>query len=73
MVRFYLASQKTPPISAITTITKNETGKPFFNSSRAYIKEGQEVLILNNLTSTQTFTNEKVSRDPEGENCSLSI
>ncbi len=54
------------PIAAITTITKNETGKPIFSPSKVYIKEGQELLILNNLTSTQTFTNEKVMRDPVG-------
>ena len=49
-------SQDATPISAITSITNNTEG--------ITIKQGQEILVLNNLTTTHTFTNGNGSGDP---------
>ena len=57
-------TQDATPISAITSITNNTEGKLVFNPDKISIKQGQEILILNNLTSTQTFTNGNGSGDP---------
>ena len=57
-------SQDSTPISAITSITNNTEGKLVFNPSKITIKEGQEIIVLNNLTTTHTFTNGKGSGDP---------
>ena len=45
------------PITAYILMTKNNQGKDVFNPQSTTIKQGQEIMILNNLTKTQTFTN----------------
>ena len=57
-------SQDATPIFAITSITNNTEGKLVFNPSKITIKQGQEILVLNNLTTTHTFTNGNGSGDP---------
>jgi plastocyanin len=67
-------SQDATPISAITSITNNTEGKLVFSPSKITIKQGQEILVLNNLTTTQTFTNGDGSGDPmEGKMFSVDI
>jgi plastocyanin len=57
-------TQDSTPISAITSITNNTEGKLVFSPSKITIKEGQEILVLNNLTTTHTFTNGNGTGDP---------
>ena len=38
-------------------MTKNNQGKDVFQHQNTTIKQGEEIMILNNLTKTQTFTN----------------
>jgi uncharacterized cupredoxin-like copper-binding protein len=45
------------PISAVIMMTTNDQGNPIFNPTTTTIKQGEELLVLNNLTETQTFTN----------------
>ena len=45
------------PVAAYIIMTKNNQGKDVFQPQNTTIKEGQEIMILNNLTKTQTFTN----------------
>ena len=45
------------PVAAYIVMTKNNQGKEIFQPQNATIKQGQEIMILNNLTKTQTFTN----------------
>jgi plastocyanin len=47
----------TTPVAAYITMTKNNQGKDVFQPQNTTIKQGQEIMILNNLTKTQTFTN----------------
>ena len=69
-----LESQDSTPISAITTITNNTEGKLVFSPSKITIKQGQEILVLNNLTTSQTFTNGNGSGDPmEGKVFSVDL
>jgi plastocyanin len=72
---YFSESQDATPISAaITSITNNTEGKLVFSPSKITIKQGQEILVLNNLTTTQTFTNGDGSGDPmEGKMFSVDI
>jgi len=45
------------PISAVIIMTSDDQGKSVFNPMKTTIKQGEELLVLNNLTETQTFTN----------------
>ena len=45
------------PVAAYIIMTKNSQGKDVFNPQNTTIKQGEEIMILNNLTKTQTFTN----------------
>lgn len=45
------------PVAGYIIMTKNNQGKDVFEPQNTTIKEGQEIMILNNLTKTQTFTN----------------
>ena len=45
------------PIAAVIMMTTDNQGKPVFNPMKPTIKQGEELLVLNNLTKTQTFTN----------------
>jgi len=45
------------PIAAYIIMTKNNQGKEIFQPQNTTIKQGQEIMILNNLTNTETFTN----------------
>jgi len=45
------------PVAAYIIMTKNNQGKEIFQPQNTTIKQGQEIMILNNLTNTQTFTN----------------
>ena len=38
-------------------ITSDDQGNAVFNPMKTTIKQGEELLVLNNLTETQTFTN----------------
>ena len=38
-------------------MTTDTQGNPVFNPMKTTIKQGEEVLVLNNLTKTHTFTN----------------
>jgi len=67
-------SQDATPISAITSITNITEGKLVFSPSKITIKQGQEIAVLNNLTTSQTFTNGNGSGDPmEGKVFSVDI
>jgi plastocyanin len=57
-------SQDATPIAAVTSITNTTEGKLVFSPSKITIKQGEEILILNNLTSAQTFTNGNGTGDP---------
>ena len=45
------------PIAAVIIMTTDDQGKPVFNPMKTTIKQGEELLVLNNLTKTHTFTN----------------
>ena len=45
------------PISAVIIMTSDDQGKSVFNPMKTTINQGEELLVLNNLTGTQTFTN----------------
>ncbi len=45
------------PISAVIMITSDDQGNPVFSPMKTTIKQGEELLVLNNLTKTHTFTN----------------
>ena len=52
------------PIIAYIIITKNSQGKEVFEPQNTTIKQGEEIMILNNLTKAYTFTNGKGTGDP---------
>jgi len=52
------------PVAAVIIMTKNSQGKDVFEPQNTTIKQGQEIMIANNLTKTQTFTNGKGVGDP---------
>ena len=45
------------PIAAVIIITTDDQGKSVFSPMKTAIKQGEELLVLNNLTKTHTFTN----------------
>src|SRR5688572_16821394 len=45
------------PIAEVIMITLDEQGNPVFNPMKTTIKQGEQLLVLNNLTETHTFTN----------------
>jgi plastocyanin len=45
------------PIAAVITMTTDDQGNPVFNPTTTTIKQGEELLVVNNLTETHTFTN----------------
>ena len=45
------------PIAAVVMMTTDAQGNPVFNPMKTTIKQGEELLVLNNLTETHTFTN----------------
>jgi len=45
------------PISAVIMMTSDDQGNPIFSPMKTTIKQGEELLVLNNLTETHTFTN----------------
>jgi hypothetical protein len=45
------------PIASVIIMTIDDQGKSVFNPMKTTIKQGEELLVLNNLTKTQTFTN----------------
>ncbi|WP_415312421.1 hypothetical protein [Candidatus Nitrosocosmicus sp. FF01] len=45
------------PITAVIMMTIDDQGNPVFNPATTTIKQGEELLVLNNLTETHTFTN----------------
>ena len=45
------------PIAAVIIMTTDDQGKSVFNPMKTTIKQGEELLVLNNLTKTHTFTN----------------
>lgn len=51
------------PISAVIMITSGDQGNPVFSPMKSTIKQGQELLVLNNLTETHTFTNGNATGD----------
>ena len=52
------------PIAAVITITTGPQGNTIFNPQTTTIKTGEEVLILNNDTTTHTVTNGMSPNDP---------
>ena len=52
------------PIAAVITITKGPQGDTVFNPQTTTIKTGEEILILNNDTTTHTVTNGMSPNDP---------
>lgn len=52
------------PIAAVITITTGPKGNTIFNPQTTTIKTGEEVLILNNVTTTHTVTNGMSPNDP---------
>jgi hypothetical protein len=52
------------PIAAVITITKDKDGNTIFNPQFTTIKQYQEILILNNDTVGQSFTNGANPEDP---------
>jgi hypothetical protein len=53
------------PIAVVLTISEDEQGNVSFNPSEFSIKQGEEVLILNNATSNNhSFTNGENPDDP---------
>lgn len=45
------------PISGVIIMTPDNQGNPLVNPETTTVKQGEEILVLNNLTKTQTFTN----------------
>ena len=45
------------PIAAVIMMTTDDQGNPVFNPTTTTIKQGEELLVLNNLTEIHTFTN----------------
>ena len=45
------------PINAVIMITTGEQGQPVYSPQKTEIKKGDEILIVNNVTQPQTFTN----------------
>jgi len=45
------------PVAAVIIMTTDDQGSPVFNPAKTTIKQGEEVLVLNNLTKTHSFTN----------------
>ncbi|MGD9673560.1 MAG: hypothetical protein AB7U98_08785 [Candidatus Nitrosocosmicus sp.] len=45
------------PIAAVIIMTIDDQGNPVFDPATTTIKQGEELLVLNNLTETHTFTN----------------
>lgn len=45
------------PVAAVIMMTSDDQGNPEFNPTTTSIKQGEELLVLNNLTETHTFTN----------------
>lgn len=45
------------PIAAVVMMTTDTQGNPVFNPMKTTIKQGEELLVLNNLTEKHTFTN----------------
>lgn len=52
------------PIAAVITITNGPQGDTVFNPQTTTIKTGEEILILNNDTTTHTLTNGMSTSDP---------
>ena len=52
------------PIAAVITITKDKDGNTIFNPQFITIKQDEEILILNNDTVGQSFTNGANPEDP---------
>jgi plastocyanin len=52
------------PIAAVITISKGPQGNTVFNPQTTTIKTGEEILILNNDTTTHTVTNGMNPNDP---------
>lgn len=52
------------PIMAIILITTDSQGKTVFSPAKTTIKSGEEILVLNNVTTTHSFTNGKGPNDP---------
>ena len=52
------------PISAVIIMTSDNQGNPVINPEKTTIKQGEEILVLNNHTKTQTFTNGDGTGDP---------
>jgi len=52
------------PISVVLYITEDKQGNVFFNPSEFTIKQGEEVLILNNSSAGHSFTNGESPDDP---------
>ena len=44
-------------VAAVIIMTTDDQGSPVFNPAKTTIKQGEEVLVLNNLTKTHSFTN----------------
>ena len=62
------------PVAAVIIMTKNSQGKDVFEPQNTTIKQGQEIMIANNLTKIQTFTNGKGIGDPlDGKIFSIDI
>lgn len=45
------------PIATVIMMTSDDQGNPVFNPTTITIKQGEELLVLNNLNETHTFTN----------------
>jgi plastocyanin len=45
------------PINAVIIITTGEQGQPVYSPQKIEIRQGDEILIVNNVTQPQTFTN----------------
>ena len=52
------------PVAAVIMITKDKDGNVIFNPAVTTIKQDEEVLILNNDTIAQSFTNGANPEDP---------
>ena len=61
LLQVYAQSSHSEPdstsIAAVIIMTSDDQGKSVFNPMKTTIKQGEELLVLNNLTETQTFTN----------------
>ena len=52
------------PVVAVITITKDKDGNTIFYPQFSTIKQGEEILIVNNDTITHSFTNGANPQDP---------